>query len=623
MVGRMERKLAAIFAADIAGYSRLMGADEEGTLNVLRSHREVVDGLVAAHRGRVFNSAGDSVVAEFPSAVEATLCAVELQQEIATRNEQVAKAKRLEFRIGLNIGDIMAEGGNLFGDGVNVADRVQKLAEPGGISATRNVYNQVRHKVGVEFESLGEHRVKNIAEPLAVFRVLLGAKAPRPRAVVWLANLRHRPRLIGALVLVVYLAGGAGVGWYLYPRGELSASGVPAIAVLPFDNLSGEPELGYFSDGVSEDIITMLSRFPDFAVVARNSSFTYKGKAVDIRQVGKELDVDFVLEGSVRKEADKVRIVAQLIDAGTGRHVWAERYDNAGSDPWALQDEVIGKIITSLTGEQGQVRRAEYKRAWGADSANLNEYDYYLRGHEVFMAAETKRDFKKAQQIWQEGLRKFPNSSLLRIKLGFAYYMAAWFWQSDDLAADFKRASQLAREGLAGENLSPQTKRLGHWLMAYVKSQEHDFERAWAEAEAAVALAPYDAFMLGNLANVATMAGKPEKAIEWLTIEMRQTPNFNNYWRFGWAYYVAGRYEEAIEAFTKVPRPWDADTYLSRAAAFVRLDRMEHAKAAVSQALKMDPLFTQAKFREGYFYSDSLILERQIADLAKAGLPVK
>jgi adenylate cyclase len=617
----MERKLAAIFAADVAGYSRLMGADEEGTLNALRSHREVVDGLIAAHRGRVFNSAGDSVVAEFPSAVEAILCAVELQQEIGRRNEPVAKAKRLEFRIGLNIGDVMAEGGNLFGDGVNVADRVQKLAEPGGVSATRNVYNQVRQKVGIEFESLGEHRVKNIAEPVAVYRVLLSTAEARSRTVVWLANLRHQPRVIGALVLVLLLAGGMAAGWRWYPRAEPSSSGVPAIAVLPFDNLSGDPRLGYFSDGVSEDIITMLSRFPDLAVVARNSSFTYKGKAVDIRQVGRELDVNFVLEGSVRKEADKVRIVAQLIDAQTGRHVWAERYDNAGSDPWALQDQVIGKIITSLTGELGQVRRAEYKQAWGEDSANLGEYDYYLRGHEALMAAENKNDYKRAQHIFADGLRKFPSSSLLRIKLGFAHYFAAWFWQSDDLAADFKRASELAREGLAGENLSPQTKRLGHWLMAFVKSQEKDFDRAWLEAESAVALAPHDAFMLGLLANVATMAGKPDKAIEWLTLEMRQTPDFENYWRFGWAYYVAGRYEEAIEAFSKVQRPWDADTYLNRAATFVRLDRMEDAKGAVSQALKMDPQFTQAKFREGYFYSDPGILERQIADLAEAGLP--
>jgi TolB-like protein/class 3 adenylate cyclase/Tfp pilus assembly protein PilF len=618
----MERKLAAILAADVAGYSRLMGEDEEGTLSALRAHREVVDGLIAAHRGHVFSSAGDSVVAEFPSAVEAVNCAVEIQQEVAERNEAVAKERRLEFRIGLNIGDVMAEGGNLFGDGVNVAARLQELAEPGGVCVARNVYDQVRHKVGVAFESIGEHHVKNIAEPVTVYRVLIDGRAATPRLLRSLHTIqRHRIAAAALAILLVIVSGGV-AAWYLYPRAA-TPTRVPSLAVLPFDNLSANPDLGYFSDGVSEDIITMLSRSPDLAVVARNSSFVYKGKATDIRQVGKELGVEYVLEGSVRKGADQVRIVAQLVDARTGQHVWAERYDETGTDPWALQDEVVGRIVTSLIGETGEIRRAEYKQAWGKDTGNLEEYDWYLRGHEVLMAAETKEDYKRSQQIWENGLQRFPNSSLLRIKLGFAHYVAAFNWKSDDPAGDFKRASELAREGLAGDNLSPQTQRLGHWLMAYVKSQERDFERAWAEAEAAVALAPYDAFMLGNLANVATMAGRPDKAIEWLTIEMQRSPDFNHYYRLGWAHYVAGRYQEAIEAFQKTPRPWIADDYLILAATYVRLGRMDDARAAVKKALELDPQFTQAKWREGYFYSDPSILERQVADVAAAGLPEK
>jgi TolB-like protein/class 3 adenylate cyclase len=627
----MERKLTAILAADVVGYSRLMEADEAGTLTRLKGLlKDLLEPKVAEHHGRVVKTTGDGVLVEFPSVVEAVQCGVEVERANALRNADLPNDRRIEFRIGINLGDVIAEGGDIYGDGVNVAARLEGMAEPGGICISGAVLNQVKNKVELRVEDLGTQHVKNMAEPLSVYRVLIdasaaGAMRTRQR---W-AKLRSW-RAVAAAVSVAVLAG---AGWYTYDKlhpappavapSPPAASGMPAIAILPFDNMSDDKAVGYFSDGVTEDIITMLSRFPDLAVVARNSSFTYKGKAVDVRQVGKELGVAYVLEGSVRKEADKVRIVAQLIDARTGQHVWAERYENAGPDPWVLQDEVVGKIITSLTGEMGQVRRAEYKQAWGKDTANLEEYDYYLRGHEVLMAAKTKEDYKRAEQIWQDGLKKFPNSSLLRIKLGFAYYFAAWTWQSDDLAGDFKRASELAHEGLAGENLSPQTQRLGHWLMAFVKSQERDFERAWTEAEAAAALAPYDAFMLGMLANVATMAGKPDKAIEWLQIEVQRSPDVNRNWRFGWAYYVAGRYGDAIEAFKKAERPLDADNYLNQAATYVRLDRMEDAKAAVKEALKLDPTFTQAKWREGYFYSDPSILERQVADLGRAGLPEK
>src|SRR5262245_42524288 len=255
----MERKLTAILAADVAGYSRLMGTDEEGTLNALRGHREVVDGLVVAHRGRVFGSAGDSIVAEFPSAVEALNCAVEIQQEMDERNEPVAKDKRLEFRIGLNIGDVMAEGGNLFGDGVNVAARVQELAEPGGICVARNVHDQVHHKVAVAFESLGSHRVKNIVEPVTAYRVLIDGMAQQPQVRRWLRGRRRQRLTTAVLVLLSVISVGGAAAWYLYPHPQ-APSGSPSIAVLPFLNMSGDAAQDYFGAGVAEDIITMLSK---------------------------------------------------------------------------------------------------------------------------------------------------------------------------------------------------------------------------------------------------------------------------------------------------------------------------------------------------------------------------
>src|SRR5262245_3909453 len=597
-----------------------MERDEKDTHErLVAGRKELFEPEIALHHGRIFKLMGDGLLAEFGSVVDAIECAVSLQRGLAERNAHVPDDRRIQVRIGINLGEVIVEGDDRFGEGVNIAARLEQLSEPGGICVSGKVAREVEKKLAFAFEPLGPQHMKNIAEPIEAFRVKLdGApikrspSAPAKRMLPWAAGF-----------IVAVITGLAAI-WFTSQRpGDVpTLSGpVPSIAVLPFDNIGGDPSLTYFGDGVAEDVITVLSRFPDIAVIARNSSFVYKGKAMDIRQIGKELTVAYVLEGSVRKEADRVRITAQLIDSRSGQHVWAERYDNAGIDPWALQDEVIGKIVASLTGEMGKVRQAEYKEAWGKDTANLEGYDYYLRGHEVLMAADSREDYKLAEQIWQEGLEKFPNSSLLKIKLGFAYFMAPWTWNSDDIAGDFRKASKLAREGMAGENLSPQTKRLGHWLMAYVEAQERDFDRAWAETEAAVALAPYDAFMVGNLANVATMAGRPDKAIEWLTMEEQRSPDVNHYYRFGWAYYVAGRYDEAIEAFKKSPKPWIADDYVFHAATYAHLGRMEEAKTAVAEALKLEPDFTQAKWREGYFYSDPSVLERQIADAAKAGLP--
>jgi TolB-like protein len=598
-----------------------MERDEKDTHErLIAGRKELFEPEIALHHGRIFKLMGDGLLAEFGSVVDAIECAVSLQRGLAERNANVPDDRRIQVRIGINLGEVIVEGDDRYGEGVNIAARLEQLSEPGGICVSGKVAREVEKKLAFGFEPLGRHHVKNIAEPVEAFRVKLDG-VPQRRTVPVAAGRT----LSWAAAVLAAVATLAVIGFALLKPTETPtiSTAIPSIAVLPFDNMGGEQTISYLGDGVAEDIISMLARAPDLSVIARNSSFKYKGTATDVRQIGKELGVGYVLEGSVRKDSDKVRIVAQLVDTKTGEHVWAERFDKTGADPWALQDEVTGKIIAALSGEMGQLKKAQYREAWGKDTANLEEYDYYLRGHDVLMAAQTKDDYKRAQQIWHEGLQRFPNSSLLQIKLGFGYFMAAWNWQSDDLAGDYQRASELARKGLAGENLSPQTKRLGHWLMAFVKSQERDFEQAWAEAEAAAALAPYDAFMLGRLANVATMCGQSNKAIEWLTIELQRSPGDNHYWQFGWAYYVAGRYEEAIDAFKKSGRPWTPDDYLNQAATYVRLDRLDEAKAAVDQALKLDSSFTQAKWREGYFYSDPSILERQIADLGKAGLPEK
>ena len=330
-------------------------------------------------------------------------------------------------------------------------------------------------------------------------------------------------------------------------RRQAVSSTVPSVAVLPFDDLSADQNLGYLGDGVAEDIITALSRFPDLAVVARTSSFTYKGKAVDIRQVGKELGVGYVVEGSVRKDGDKLRIVSQLIDTKNGEHVWAERFDRAGTDPWALQDEVTGMIVSAMTGEKGALKQAQYRQAWGKGATTLEEYDYYLRGHEQFMKY-TKEGIERSGEIWREGLAKFPSSPLLKVKLGWHHMIRAVNFVSDDPPADVRKAGELARQVLANEHLSPQVARLANWLMSHVLVRERDFDGALGAADRAVALAPYDTFMLSSLMMVLVQAGRPDQALQWADQVAARDPALGWFYnhRRGWAYLVLGRFGEAV-----------------------------------------------------------------------------
>ena len=391
-------------------------------------------------------------------------------------------------------------------------------------------------------------------------------------------------------------------GWHGFmrpPASRVAATHVQSIAVLPFDDLSPDRSLGYLGDGVSDDIITMLSRFPELSVVARNSSFVYKGKPVDVRQIGRDLDVGYALEGSVRKEADQIRVVAQLIDTQTGKHVWAERYDKAGTDPQALQDEVTGRIVDAIAADAGQIKRGQYHDAWGKDTAELGEYDYYLRGHDVFMNASSKADNDHAGEHLGRGAGKILISSLLKVKLGWYHFKAGWQWWSEDIPADFRKAGELARTVLAKEDLSPQVKRLAHWLFAKVLITESDFTRALNEADTAISLAPYDAGMIGDLANVPIVSGKPDKGLEWIGFAVTRDPKaaMDMNYKTGWALRLLGS-RELPAAFRQGITFGDAP--LNRAIDLVRLGRMDEAKAQVKLMLeKNDPKFTQAKWRQG------------------------
>jgi adenylate cyclase len=396
------------------------------------------------------------------------------------------------------------------------------------------------------------------------------------------------------------------------------SSTVPFIAVLPFDDLSAAQSCGYLGDGIAEDIITALSRFPDLVVVARGSSFAYKGKTVDLRQVGKQLGVGYVLEGSVRKDGDKLRIVAQLIDAMSGEHVWAERFDKSGTDPWGLQDEITGMIVSAMTGEKGALRQAQYRQAWGKAATPLEEYDYYLRGHDQLMKY-SKEGIERSGEIWRRGLAKFPGSPLLNVKLGWHHVVRAYRFVSDDPPADIRKAGELARQVLNKEHLSPQVARLANWLMSYVLVQEREFDDALAAADAALSLAPYDTFMRSRLTMVLVQAGRAELALQWADQVAALDPRLGwsyNYSR-GWAYLAQGQFEEAVKALMQTE--WN-DAHLLLAIAYVRLDRSPDARAEVKKMMKINPTITVQAWRLGYSFRDPAILDRHSLDLVQLGL---
>ena len=512
------------------------------------------------------------------------------------------------------------------GDGVNIAARLEGVCEPGAICLSEDAYRQVSGRLDMAVADLGPTQLKNIERPIRVYSLQVGIPAQvKPPEAKGRSRLALRAAEIAAGVLL--LAGLAAAGWYESSCGRRLYSAIahfPAIAVLPFDDLSPDKSLGYLGDGVSEDIIGMLSRFTDLSVTARNSSFVYKGKPVDIRQVGHDLNVDYALEGSVRKEADQTRIMAQLVDAKTGEHVWAEHYDKAGNDPSALQDEATEKIVRTITGELGVIKKASYHDAWAKDPANLSEYDYYLRTHDLINTAASKEATNRAARTAEEGLAKYPDSNLLKMQLAWAHFTAVWNLYSDDVPADLRKTGELTRSVLANDDLSPQVKKLAHWLFAFVLASEGEFERALHEADTAVAFGPYDGIMYATLAQMLMTAGQVKKGMEWNELAHPQDPGglgLQNYNR-GLGFRLSGKYEDSIAAFKQAGYP-DGVTPLEVAIALVRLGRIDEAKGEVKLALKNNPKFTGASFRATWFYSDPSIPDRDVADLAKAGLPEK
>jgi TolB-like protein/class 3 adenylate cyclase len=474
MAPRVERKLAAILAADVVGYSRLVGADEAGTIARLKALRkEFIEPMVAEYRGRMVKLTGDGALVEFASAVDAVECAVAIQNGVAERQAAEPEDRRIAFRIGINLGDIIVEDGDILGDGVNIAARLEGLAEPGGICVARTVYNHVRNKLVLPFEPMGTHRVKNIAEPVEVWRVALdGVATVRAARRFPARSWPTAPWLIPGLVAPLALVFIGGV-WHFWPASP-PPKGRPAIAVLPFANLGGDEAIGRLADGITEDIITDLARFHDLDVIARNSTEVYKGKPVDIRQVGKDLNVGYVLEGSIQRQDESVRVTGQLIDADTGAHVWSDRWDRPTNDIFAVQTEVGEQVAAALGGDltMGQISRAELQRAKRLRPNDLTAYDYFQLGK------ESKATFSNIDQ----GIDYLTKAVALDPQLARAYSVRAWLHNFSiafgaDAAAALKQMIADAEKAVA---LDPQDCE-SRATLAYARGL---YQSRWAEAEA-------------------------------------------------------------------------------------------------------------------------------------------
>jgi adenylate cyclase len=570
----MSRKLAAIFSADVKGYSRLMGDDEEATIRTLTAYREVMTTLIQQHRGRVVDSPGDNLLAEFASAVDAVQSAVEIQRELKAKNADLSDSRKMEYRIGINVGDVIFEGERLYGDGVNIAARLESLAEPGGICISATVYDQVENKLALGYEYVGEQEVKNIAKPVRVYRVRweevenqkaedsasqktedsasqkAKVKEQKSKVEGRAGFARRKGAIVAAVSLLLIAATFVTVRHLSFPtirnpqspirnQEALPLPDKPSIVVLPFDNLSNDPAQDYFSNGITEVLTSDLSRISSLFVIARNTAFTYQGKPVNIQDVGKELGVRYVLEGSVQKAGAHIRIVIQLIDTTTGGHLWSQRYDRPLKDLFALQDEIVQKIVTTLKlqltlQEQGYIVR---KR-----TDNLAAYDAFLRGQEYYFRY-TQEANSQARQMWEKAIALDPQYAEAYAWLGLTYW-AEWGFRWSAAPETLKRALALAQQAAALDDSLP----AAHSIMSNVYTSEQQYDQAITEGERAIALDPNYAESYAVQANVLNFAGRPEDALKLMEQAMRLNPRCPPWYLFhvGWAYQMTGRYAEAI-----------------------------------------------------------------------------
>jgi adenylate cyclase len=629
----VERKLAAIFAADVAEYSRLMGLDELGTLRRLQAYRVILDQLITTHRGRIFNTAGDSVVADFASAVDAVECAVAVQDAIAKENENRPTDEQMRFRIGVHLGDVIVENGNLYGDGVNIAARLQALAEPGGVCLSGAVRDQIGTRLPVALTTLGEQRVKNIAEPVRAYRVGGTPRQDSARSPIGRAQKFIRPGILGAALLVLIAV--ASAVWWRWP-GAGSERSPPQIAlatqaniaprlsivVLPFANLSDDPQQEYFADGVTDDLTTDIARIEGSLVIARNTAFTYKGKPVDAKQLGRELGVRYVLEGSVQRSGNQVRVNAQLIDAETGGHLWAERFDRDAGDLFALQNEITARIARAL---ERQLAIAEARRPTDRPDA----LDYIMRGRAVLTRPISNENSDEAVKLFETALELDPKSA------DAAAWLAATlaFRVNDELSNlpndDLSRAERLVAQALA---VSPNSA-LAHYVKGQVLRAQSRCSEAIPEFERAISLDSSRAPAYAHVGWCKFLTGSADAAIPYLEQAVRLSPHEPAialwYGRMGVIYLLRSQTDEAIgwleKADSENARLAFVHAYLAAGYA-LKGGATERARAELAEAQRLNNTYSSlASVEKSIWYDPPEI--RALAEatyfpgLRRAGIP--
>ena len=579
-----ERRLAAVVAADVVGYSRLMEADETGTLARLKTHRiELIDPAIAKNRGRIIKTTGDGMLLEFHSVADAVLCAAEIQRRMSRRNTDVSPARWIQFRIGINLGDVIAEENDIFGDGVNVAARLESLAEPGGIYVSGAVRDQVGDRLDeIAFEDLGDQNVKNIARPIRVFRVRL-----QPEVTI-------APQSEDATVTT-------------------TSPKKPSIAVLPLVNMSGDPEQEFFADGLTEDIITELSRFRDLLVISRNSSFVYKGKAVKVQEVAREFGVEYILEGSVRKAGGRIRVTVQLIDAETDRHIWAERYDRELEDIFAIQDEMTCAIVATLP---GRVEAATHDRAKRKPTDNMAAYECVLTA-KVLHHRSLREDNAAALRLLDRAIALDPNYAHAHAWKGCVLGQAWTYGWCEDREAIFQQVSAELEVALALDGNDSDV----HRILAALSLNRDEHDRAAYHQERALALNPNYDLVVVQQGELLTWLGRPDEGIDWIKKAMRLNPYHpERFWsHLGRACYCAERYAEAAEAFSRITRP-DYTHHAFLAATFAQMGNDVAAAAHAAEALKREPKFSIAVYLATQHYKREVDRKRHDAGLVKAGL---
>jgi adenylate cyclase len=624
--GRTKRKLRAILSADVKGYSILMADDEAATVKTLTAYRDLISSLTRKHQGRVVDSPGDNILAEFGSVVDAVRCAVEIQEELKTRNTELPENRRMVFRIGINLGDIIQEGTRIYGDGVNIAARIEGLAEPGGISISQNAHDQVENKLRLGYEYQGEHEVKNISKPVAVYRVLID---PDMAGDILPGKKRtHLKRWLWAAVVTLILVLGisAAIFWNYYylpapvdidPEGKMAfeLSEGPSIAVLPFNNMSGDPDQDYFCDGITENIIYALSHNPGLLVIARNSTFTYKGKSVDVRKVGRELGAQYVLEGSVQITGERIRITAQLIDAKSGNHLWSERYDRDLKGLFALQDEITLKIMAGLGVElQGEGVRSFFK---GINNLEVLKKLMQSVGQ---ISRINKEGNVLAREKAEEIIALDPDIAVAYVLIGYSHIWDLFYGTSTHPLISIGKATEAARKAVTLDDNNSDA----HCLMSYIFLARKEHEKAIAEAKRAIALNPNSSEAYNMLGLALFYSGSPVESIGFLKKAIRLNPFPRSIYLFnlGTAYSAARQYEEAIEAFKKSIKrqPNNIFAYVGLTGTYSLMGREKEAHEAALEVLKIDPEFSLKKLAKALPSKNQDRLKRYIEALRKAGL---